>query len=379
MTFADLQMPLELVAALAKEQITVPTPIQVAALPVMLAGRDVQMHAETGTGKTLAYLLPIFCRLDAQQAATQVVIMAPTHELAIQIHRQCCDLAQNAGWPFRSVLLIGGTAKDRQIDKLKKKPHLVVGSPGRIGELIAMGKLKMQHVRCIVIDEADRLLSEESLPEIQAIIQAAPPARQLAFALATLEPHSSAASAALAPDLVTLQPGLAAVNANIEHLYLICEERDKPDELRKLLHALDPERALVFVHRNDAAERIAAKLAHHQIPAADLTAALDKRDRKQAMDGFRSAEIRVLIASDIAARGLDIKGVTHVFNFDVPTLSNAYLHRAGRTGRAGAHGTAITLATEIEARVIPRYQEELGIVMHCVRMREGRMIAARAR
>jgi ATP-dependent RNA helicase DeaD len=377
MTFTEMQLAPELIAALEQQQITEPTPIQSAALPVLSAGRDAYLHAETGTGKTLAYLLPIFSRLDTGLAATQTVIIAPTHELALQLHRQCCDLAQNAGWPVRSLLLIGGTSTQRQIDKLKKKPHLVVGSPGRIAELLAKGKLKAQHVRSIVIDEADRLLSEESLLAVRAIIRAAPPTRQLIFASATLERESMAIVEELAPELLLLQAGAAAVNENIEHFYLICEERDKADELRKLLHALAPERAIVFVHRNDVAEKIASKLAHHKIPAADLNAALDKEARKQAMDGFRSAEIRVLIASDIAARGLDIKGVTHVFNFDVPTLSKAYLHRVGRTGRAGANGVAVTLMTEIEARLVRRYQEELGIVMQCVRMREGEMVAAR--
>jgi ATP-dependent RNA helicase DeaD len=181
--------------------------------------------------------------------------------------------------------------------------------------------------------------------------------------------------ATLAPDLAMLQAGAAAVNENIEHLYLVCEERDKPDELRKLLHALEPERAIVFVHRNDVAEKIADKLAHHHIPAADLNSALDKQERKRAMDGLRSGAIGVVIASDVAARGLDIKGVTHVFNFDAPTLSKAYLHRVGRTGRAGAKGLAVSLLTEVEARVVRRYQEELGIVLQRVRMREGRLIA----
>src|SRR6185369_3386662 len=146
MTFNDLQIPSALVAALAKQEISEPTPIQVAALPVLLAGKDAYLHAETGTGKTLAYLLPLFCRLDLELAATQIVIIAPTHELAIQIQRQCCDLAQNAGWAVRSLLLIGGTSMDRQIDKLKKKPQVVVGSPGRVAELIAMGKLKANAV-----------------------------------------------------------------------------------------------------------------------------------------------------------------------------------------------------------------------------------------
>jgi superfamily II DNA/RNA helicase len=272
------------------------------------------------------------------------------------------------------VLLIGGTATDRQIEKLKKKPHLVVGSPGRVAELIAKGKLKTKNVSSIVIDEADRLLADESLPSIEAIIRSVPNTRQLIFASATVERESSAAIAALSPNAVMLHAGAAAVNKNIEHLYLICEERDKPDELRKLWHAMAPERAIVFVHRNDVAQKIAAKLEHHDIPAVDLNAALHKLDRKDAMDGFRSGAIRVLIASDVAARGLDIKGVTHIFNFDVPTMSKAYLHRVGRTGRAGAKGVAVSLLTEMEARLIRRYQEELGIDLKGIRVRAGHVV-----
>ncbi len=376
MTFLELELRSELVAALARQQITEPTPIQVAALPVLLAGRDAYLNAETGTGKTLAYLLPIFCRLDAEQKSPQVVIVAPTHELAIQIHRQSCDLAQNAAWPIRTLLLIGGTSLARQLDKLKTKPHIVIGSPGRILELINMGKLKTNGVRSVVIDEADRLLVHESLPAIRAIIQAAPRGRQLIFASATEQRESAEAIATLAPDLVMLRAGTAPVNENIEHLYLVCEARDKPEVLRKLLHALHPERAMVFVHRSAMAEDVAAKLAHHRIPVADLHAASDKRDRKQAMDDFRSAQVRVLIASDVAARGLDIKGVTHIFNLDVPTQSKAYLHRVGRTARAGAVGQAVTLMTDDEVRLVRRYESELGIVMNRVRLREGQVIAA---
>ncbi|OGF13982.1 MAG: hypothetical protein A2W00_04970 [Candidatus Eisenbacteria bacterium RBG_16_71_46] len=378
MAFAELDLRAELVLALAKQHITEPTPIQVAALPVLMAGKDAYLNAETGTGKTLAYLLPIFCRLDVAKQATQVVIVAPTHELAIQIQRQCCDLAQNAGYPIRSLLLIGGTALDRQIDKLKQKPHIVVGSPGRILELIRMGRLKTQGVWSVVIDEADRLLIHESLPAVRAIIQGAPRTCQLIFASATEQRESAEAIAALAPDLVLLRAGAGPVNENIEHLYLVCEERDKPEQLRKLLHALRPERAMVFVHRGETAERVAARLAHHKIPVADLHAARDKRDRKRAMDDFRSGEVRVLIASDVGAHGLDIKGVTHIVNLDVPTQSKAYLHRVGRTARAGEKGQAVTLMTADEARLVRRYESELGIVMHHVRLREGRVISADA-
>jgi ATP-dependent RNA helicase DeaD len=378
MTFTDLLLPPDLIAALSKQQISDPMPIQSAAIPLLMAGKDAYLNAETGTGKTLAYLLPLFARIDPALAATQVVIVAPTHELAIQIHRQSCELAQNAKRAIRSVLLIGGTPTDRQIEKLKGKPHVVVGSPGRIVELIERGKLKTPHIRAIVVDEADRMLQDEHLEWIQKIVSVAPPGRQLVFASATIEKHTREVLTTLSPvGVEILRAGAAAVNENIQHLYLICEERDKPDVLRKLLHAFELPRSIVFVHRNEVAERVAQKLAHHKLAVADLSAELGKLDRKQAMDGIRSGAIRIMIASDLAARGLNIPGVTHVFNLDVPTMSKAYLHRVGRTGRAGEQGIAVSLLTEIEARLVRRYEQELGIVMQCVKVRDGHVSPAR--
>ncbi len=371
MTFSDLSVPPALIAALAKQQIADPSPIQIAAIPTLAAGKDAYLRAETGTGKTLAYLLPLFSRIDPALAGTQVVIVAPTHELAIQIHRQSCELALNAAYAIRSVLLIGGTATDRQIDKLKAKPQVVVGSPGRIAELIERGKLKTAHIRAVVIDEADRLLNDESLPWIQKIVGAAAPARQLIFASATIEQQTRRVLETLAPDVLMLRGSTAAVNENIEHLYLVCEERDKPDVLRKLLHAFQIPRSIVFVHRNDVAEEVAAKLTHHKLAVADLNSEISKMERKRAMDGIRNGTIRIMIASDLAARGLNLPGVTHVFNLDVPTMSKAYLHRVGRTARAGAKGTAVSLVTEIEARLIRRYEQDLGISLQCVRVFNG--------
>jgi superfamily II DNA/RNA helicase len=377
MTFTDLQVPSDLIAALSKQQISEPTTIQSVAIPVLMAGKNAYLHAETGTGKTLAYLLPLIAQMEAAQAATQVIIVAPTHELAIQIHRQSCDLAQNAGRAIRSVLLIGGTMIARQVEKLKARPQVVVGSPGRILELIDRGKLKTQHVRALVIDEADRLLADESLNSVGRIVSLAPPARQLIFASATIDAPTRAAMAMLAPQAVTLAPLAAAVNKNIQHLYLICEERDKPEILRKLLHALDIPRSIVFVHRNDLAEHVADKLTHHKLVVANLSAELSKFDRKRAMDGLRSGAIPILVASDLAARGLDIPAVTHVFNLDVPTMSQAYLHRVGRTARGAASGTAISLLTENEARLVRRYEAELGIVMERVKIQGGQILRGR--
>lgn len=374
MTFAELGLSAPLVDALAKLGFTEPMPIQAAAWPVVRAGQDAALHAETGTGKTLAYLLPLLERLDARREATQAVVLAPTHELALQIQRVACDVAQRAGWPLRILLLIGGTSLERQIEKLKKKPHLVVGSVGRMLDLAGRGRLKLPQVKAVVVDEADRLLGAESLPEVRRLLREVPRDRQLVFVSATEQPEAAAVMAELAPALVTLRTATTPVTPNLEHLFLVCEERDKPDVLRKVLHATGAERALVFVHRNEAAEAVAAKLAHHQVRAVDLHGAYEKSARKQAMEDFRAGRARVMIASDVAARGLDLPGVTHVINLDAPSQSKAYLHRVGRTARAGASGVAITFITEPERRLVRRYQEELGITPREVRPREGRLV-----
>ena len=371
--FSDLGLPPELISALAKQQITEPTPIQVAALTSLLAGEDAYLNAPTGTGKTLAYLLPAFTRIKPEESATQLIIVAPTHELAIQIQRQCGELAVNAGLAIKSILLVGGTSMDRQLEKLKKRPHIAIGTLGRVADLLDMGKLKARAARTIVIDEADRLWVPENLEALKALITAAPFGRQVIFASASL-PEGGVD--AIRPGLALIQAGDEPVNQNIEHFYLVCEERDKPELLRKLLHAIKPERAMIFVKQGGTVEDVAGRLEHHHIPSVALHAAGDKFGRKQAMDEFRSGRVPVMVASDVGARGLDILGVSHVINMDAPTQSMAYLHRVGRSARGTAHGQAVTLVTEQELRLIRRYEGELGILVQAMRLREGRMVPA---
>ena len=366
MTFAELGLPAELVQALEKQQFTAPTPIQVEAIPPLLQGQDAYLYAPTGTGKTLAYLLPLFARMAPAEASTQVLIVAPTHELAIQIQRVCGELAAGAGWPIRSILLVGGTSLDRQLEKLKKRPHVAIGTLGRIDELVRMGKLKLKALRAVVVDEADRMWTPENAKALKALLA---PGRQLICASATIP-----APEAGLPDLDVLQAGDEPVNENIEHFYLVCEEREKPVVLRKLLHALQPERAIVFVKKGDTVEEVAARLEHHKVPAVALHAAGDKFGRKHAMEEFRSGRVPVLVASDVGARGLDIPGVTHVVNLDGPTQSMAYLHRVGRSARGASSGQAVTLVTAGELNLIRRYEAELGILVRAMRLREGRMI-----
>lgn len=374
MTFTDLQLPIALVTALEKQGITTAMPVQADAIPVVAAGKNVFIQSETGTGKTLAYLLPLMAKVNSKVAATQVVVVLPTHELALQSHKVACDLSQSAGIPIQAVLLLGGTSIDRQIDKLKKNPHFVFGTPGRILELIERGKLKTKFLKSIVVDEADRLLAGDSLDTLRAIIAAPRQETQKIYVSATEQSESAAEILKLSPDLVKVCAAAAAVNPNIEHKYLVGEDRDKPDILRKLIHASKPERAIVFVHKNSTAEIIANKLEYHGIAVVDMHRACEKNDRKIAMQKFRSGKVQIMIASDLAARGLDIAGVSHIFNLDLPSKSKDYLHRVGRAARAGAKGIAVSLVTLQELRLVRRYQADLGVVISEIGLRRGEVI-----
>jgi superfamily II DNA/RNA helicase len=376
-TFSDLGLTSALETALTQDHISEPTSIQRQAIPILLAGSDAYISSETGTGKTLAYLLPLLTKLDPTQRTLQAIIVVPTHELAMQIAQVGRDLAEHAELALRLQVLIGGVSLKRQIEKLKDKPHIAVGTAGRINELIDAKKIKPHTVKMIVVDEVDRLLFGDSLDSIQKIIKATLRERQLVFVSATQQGESSRAAEALSPDLVAVYVGSDQVNTAIEHFYIECEERDKVETLRKALSALQAERAIVFVHRNANAEEITAKLTHHKIAAVDLYGTQDNMQRKRAIDDFRSAAAHVLIASDIAARGLDIQGVSHVFNFDIPTQSKDYLHRVGRTSRAGSAGCAISLVTERELRLIKRYKSELNIEIRAAHLTRGKFSVER--
>lgn len=370
-TFSELGIRSELVAALSKQSILEPTPIQMAAIPLLLEKKDAYLQSETGSGKTLAYLLPLYSRIDPRVEQAQVVIVAPTHELAIQIQRQCADLSQQSGLAIKNILLIGGTSLDRQLEKLKKKPQVVVGSIGRIKDLIVARKLKTQMLQTVVVDEADRLLDSESLKDLEFIINSAPKERNVVFVSATGKPETAKAVSEISPNSIMVKAGLAPVNVNIEHLFLVCEQREKVEYLRKLIHAMTPERSIVFVHKNQDAELVADNLTHHKLNVVDIHGAHDKEDRKKAMDKVRSGKVEVLIASDVAARGLDIKGISHIFNYDMPSTSDAYLHRVGRTGRAGAKGLAVALICEQESYLIERYAKDLGIKLVEIYLKHG--------
>lgn len=374
MSFEQFTIPSALVTALEQLSITEPTAVQTQAIPAVQGGSDVYINAETGSGKTLAYLLPLFTAIDIDKRAAQVLVVAPTQELAMQIHNVACDLAQRSGMEVRSASLIGGAAIDRQIERLKKKPQIVVGTPGRILELLERGKLKLAEIKTLVIDEADRLLADDALEMVQRIIRACPGRRQLVFVSATEQPKSTEVMESLAPNLVRLHAVDVIINPNIDHFYVVVDQRDKADTVRKLIHATGTKKAIAFTHRNETAEDLAGRLEHHKVAVAELHSTHNKEVRKQSLQNFRSGKATIMIASDVAARGLDIPGVTHVFNVDIPSKGKDYLHRVGRSGRGGTKGVAVSILTAPEVRLVTRFAEEFGITINEVILREGEML-----
>ncbi|WP_346353867.1 DEAD/DEAH box helicase [Azotosporobacter soli] len=373
-TFTDLGVNPALSAGLLQAEISKPTAVQVQVIPEALEGKDIVAQSATGTGKTLAYLLPIFQRIDTTKRDIQAMILAPTHELAIQILRQVELLAKNSGLPVTSTSLIGNVNIMRQIDKLKEKPHIIVGSSGRIMELIQKKKIAAPTIKTIVIDEADRLLDENNFAGVRAVVQTTLKDRQIMLFSATITPKTleQAQKMMNQPVLVDI-PDSGDSRPDIEHFYFVAEQRDKIEVLRKLVFALEVDRALVFVNRGEDIEITVAKLNHHGLKAAGLHGSSFKTDRKQSLEDFRKGKAKLLVASDLAARGLDIPGVAFVFNLDLPEEPQVYLHRAGRTGRAGKKGTALCILNPREAALMGRFEKVLKLSIKAKTIAKGRL------
>mgnify|MGYP006090665533 CR=1 FL=1 len=361
MTFNELGISVEIESALAKLGITEPSKIQSTSIPILLEGQNASMSSETGTGKTLAYLLPILTQIDTKKKDLHSIIIVPTHELAFQIHNQIIAIEEQAKLGLRSMLLLGGTSVERQKEKLKKKPQIVIGSCGRILELINLKKLKAHAVQTLVIDEADKQVLSESLSQIRDITKPMQKTKQTVFVSATEQSESLEILETLAPGIKSVHSNANKINDDIEHHYIVAHGSEKPDMLRRAINAIEPTKALVFVHRNSTADFVTDKLIEGNIPTESIHGECTKDERKHALKDFRSGKLKVLVSSDLSARGLDVKDMSHVFNYDPAKESSDYLHRAGRTGRAGNKGCAISIVSPQETKIIRRYQRDLNI------------------
>jgi len=375
--FNTLGLLPQLVEGLKKENIIYATEIQEKCIPLALDNKDIIAESQTGSGKTLAFLLPIFQKIDMSRREMQAIILAPTHELAMQIESEIKMLSENSGMDITSVAIIGNINITRQIEKLRVKPHIIVGSPGRILELIKKRKITAHTVKTIVIDEADRLLDENNIDTVKAIIKSTLKDRQLIIASATISKSAQAISTDIMkePEVIKIE-ALHKVSPNISHVYFLSEQREKIDVLRKLVRMINPEKAIVFINKSNEIQKTTEKLLFHGLKAEAIHGSLEKTDRKKAMDDLRNGKVQLLVASDMAARGLDIKGVTHIFNLDIPEDPTDYLHRVGRTGRVHEKGVAISLVTVKEKECIKRYEKKFGIAIEAKDMYKGSIVDA---
>jgi len=333
--------------------------VQSEAIPFIRAGRDVIAASPTGTGKTLAYLLPIYEKLDQSPELVkrlQVLILVPTYELAAQVYDVACRLPGK-----KPVLLVGSAGIGRQIEAMKDKPQVVIGSLGRVVELIKMKKLTAHFIKTVVLDECDKLVDKNSIDHLSFILKAIPRDRQVLLFSATAKENVEILNNFLIEPLYIDCKGLLQ---NIIHRVETCERRDKHAVIRRILHQEKITKTLLFVKNAGDAEQAAEKLNHHNFKAAALSANMTGIERKTAINRLRNGDIAVLSATDAAARGLDIHGLTHVINMEPPMSADEYLHRAGRTGRMGADGTVITLVSAGERVRLDKIAKALRITLN---------------
>ena len=373
--FEELGLNESVVKGLKKQGIETPTDIQTQIIPLALTNKDIIGRSQTGSGKTLAYLLPLYEKIDVTKKEMQVIILAPTHELVMQVYNTIKTLSEDSVVNVTAASIIGDANINRQIEKLRLKPHIVVGTPGRILELIKRRKISAHTIKTIIIDEADVLLDINNIDGVKAVIKTTQRDRQLQLYSATISDETIATAKVMMkePQLVSLEDK-NEINPNIDHYYFVCEQRDKIDLLRKLVHAINPQKALVFINRSEDIEITTSKLKYHKLAVEGIHGTNIKEDRKKALGDFRNGKIQLLVASDLASRGLDIEGITHVFNLDVPEKSINYLHRVGRCGRAGNNGIAITLTTERELDHIKHYEKTFGIEIHHKDLFKGKVV-----
>jgi ATP-dependent RNA helicase DeaD len=374
-SFAAIGIQEDLANRLSEFGINAPSPVQEQTIPLLLEGRDVIAASQTGTGKTLAYLLPLLQTINPEQKVVQKLVLAPTQELAMQILREAERYGEHRG--IRVMGLIGGAAIKRQIDKLREHPQLVVGTPGRIRELIGLRKLKMHEVSTIVLDEADQMFQLSGAGEVTKIVSSALRSRQLVMLSATIGPETKALAnrEMKNPAEVGIAPGVMTAES-LEHHYVVTEERNKIDMLRRVIRHYNPDKAIVFVNATDDIAEVEAKLNHLGLTAAALYGDADKVTRSNVLSRFREGKFRVLVASDVAARGLDIENLSLVVSFDPAFDSEHYVHRAGRTGRMGKRGLSVTIVTEQQTFIMRKFARELDITLEEREMVGGKALAA---
>ena len=358
-TFASLGINASLVEALTNQHITEPTAVQEQAVPAALKGHNLLVQAQTGTGKTLAFLLPIFQGIKKDASMTQALIMAPTRELSEQLATVADSFTPVTGLDILN--LIGGKTIENQLQKLHRRPQVIIGTPGRLLDHCRRNSLDLSGVHYVVVDEADQMLQSGFLSEVDELIGMTPKKRQLLFFSATIpdKVRSLAKKHMDRPLSLTVREGETVTLENIEQrIYMMSEDR-KFEKLCDMLTEFNPYLAVVFCNTKDRTKKLAGDLIARGFNVAELQGDMSQGRRNQVMRDFAKAKTQILVASDIAARGIDIEGISHVFSYDVPGDTDYYIHRIGRTGRAGSSGLSVMFATGADEDKIRRIEHTI--------------------
>jgi ATP-dependent RNA helicase RhlE len=359
LNFTDFSLDPRIVAGIKAVGYRLPTPIQQQAIPVVLQGRDVLGLAQTGTGKTAAFALPILQRLvAAPRGRVRALVVAPTRELAEQIHDMTVDLGIKTG--LRCVTVYGGVSKANQVEALRRGAEIVVACPGRLLDLLGDGSIDLSRVEVLVLDEADRMCDMGFLPDIRRILKVLPAQRQTLFFSATMPDDIRELADRILHSPVTVQIGVIAPVETVSHALYPVPDRLKKELLLATLRQTATGRVLIFTRTKYRARNLARDLAKHHYRASALQGNMSQNQRQMAIDGFRGGKYDILVATDIAARGIDVLEITHVINFDMPDTVDAYTHRIGRTGRAHLTGEAYTFAVQADEPMVHEIEKVLG-------------------
>ncbi len=360
MSFDDFALHQRVAAGVHAAGYTIPTPIQRQAIPAVMAGRDVLGIAMTGTGKTAAFALPILQRLiDRPRGRTRALVVAPTRELAEQIHDSFRSLGQATN--VRSATVYGGVGMQPQIEALRRGTDVIVACPGRLLDLMQQGHGDFSQVEVLVLDEADHMFDMGFLPDVRRLLRALPRERQSLLFSATMPDDVRYLVGETLRDPLVVDVERPAAATTVDHWLYPVEPHLKTDLLDALLRRWDARRVLVFTRTKHRAKRLAEQLDRRGFFTANIQGNLSQTKRQRALDGFKRGDVHVLVATDIAARGIDVSLVSHVVNYDVPDTEEAYTHRIGRTGRAEREGDAVTLVTVADEDMIRRIERHLAM------------------
>ncbi|MFO0752590.1 MAG: DEAD/DEAH box helicase [Thermodesulfovibrionales bacterium] len=359
MEFQAFNLHPHVAAGVAAAGFSAPTPIQAEAIPPVMAGRDLMGLAQTGTGKTAAFALPILHRLmHGGRRHVRALVIAPTRELAEQINQAVRGLGQKTG--LRSVTVYGGVGMSPQVDALKRGVEIVVACPGRLLDHIGQGTIDLSRLEVLVLDEADHMFDMGFLPDIRRILKHLPQQRQTLLFSATMPDAIRHLAHDVLNEPVTIQVSTVAPAETVSHALYPVPQHLKTPLLIKLLRHSDTESVLIFTRTKHRAKRLAEQLEKIGHRTASLQGNLSQSRRQAAMNGFRNGTFQILVATDIAARGIDVTQISHVINYDIPDTTEAYIHRIGRTGRAARSGDAYTLVTKEDAEMVRAIERVLG-------------------